>query len=67
MFRDPKPYAREWQWPWIFSDSHLRDKGPSLMGHQYECDWAEAGKKECEESKIMWVFDYYLYFICNTV
>ncbi len=27
----------------------------------------EAGKKECEESKIMWVYDYYLYFIYNTV
>ncbi len=26
----------------------------------------EAGKKVCEESKIMWVFDY-LYFIYNTV
>ncbi len=27
----------------------------------------EAGKKECEESKIMWGFDCYLYFIYNTV
>ncbi len=23
------------------------------MGHQYEFDWAEASKKECEDSKIM--------------
>ncbi len=29
MFCDESLYAREWQCPWILSDSHLRHKGPS--------------------------------------
>ncbi len=35
-----RPYVKEWQWPWIFSDSHLRDKGPPLMSRQsVMCLW----------------------------
>ncbi len=32
-------YVREWQWPWIFSDSLLREKRPPIVGHQCNCDW----------------------------
>ncbi len=31
-FGKTRPYARDWQWSWIFSDSHLRDKGTSPNG-----------------------------------